>query len=177
MKLRFVASMAAVCFVCLFVIGAEQESATDRQDYGAARKAEPKKAEAPKNLRAEQIDTSDVPKPEKDYVDALFTGTSGCFFLGKGGKGWMIAQAGISVANSLKGYGSTQNFWIYEIVDFKAPSTGKKEYLAFLKKGPNMSTGGIVLLSKTVDNPQEMSSFTETLGYATRGEKQGNMME
>src|SRR4051794_29231797 len=62
----------------------QRSDGSDGQDYGAAGPAEYQKVEGPKNLAAEKIDTTELPKPGKDYVDAIATsssvGGSGGFF-------------------------------------------------------------------------------------------------
>ena len=125
------------------------------------------------------IDTDKKPAPAKDYVDVLVTswneGGTGGFLLSKDGKGLTIAR-GVDrqgqthhVAATLEGYGSTREFWVYEVKDFKIGD--KKVYHAFYKSGPDISSAWRVLASSGVDEPKDLRSF-RTLGWATRGEKE-----
>jgi hypothetical protein len=166
----------------LFAQQGKQGAPADGQDYGGERKAEYRQREeaaAPTKFAAERIDTRALPKPASDYVDTLFDtrdDKGGGFFLGKGGKGKQIVRGSreISTATSLKGYGTTPNYLIYEVEDVKS-GTGRKIYHGFLK---NWKPGywSWVLVSSNVDNPKDLSSFGP-FAKAVRGEKKGNMME
>lgn len=186
MKMRL--SLASAALVGLMAASVTPMSAQDKKDSkypGAVRLSDEKGDEGAKiqvqevkSLAAQPINTGEKPKPNDYYAVATYdvnggSQNSGGFYLKKDTDEGQAIYHSFSrhVATSLKGYGSTTEYWVYEVVD--APLNGKKVFLAFSKvQNPNTAHA---IYAITGNDAPAVLPFNSFFAYGIRGKRIGNM--